>query len=111
MTIELTQLLAAQQAHARAELRTSPEIQITNRTDIENAPKDARRWWKFLDATAVVADLKGSTKLGLGKYAASTASIYEAGLTPVTRIFKEFNAGWLQIQGDCVVGVFWGDNA
>jgi len=62
---------------------------------------------QLADAVAVVADLKSSTKLGLNKNARSTAAIYEAALHPVVDIFYEFGAGWIPIQGDCVIGIFW----
>ena len=48
---------------------------------------------------AVVADLKNSTKLGTGKWAASTASIYQAGTGGVVDVFNKFSADFIQIQG------------
>lgn len=58
---------------------------------------------------AVVADLKGSTKLGTGKWAASTASIYEASTGGIVRIFDEFDADFLAIQGDGAFALYWGE--
>jgi transposase-like protein len=46
--------------------------------DVDALPIAARRWLKVTDVVAVVADPKNSTKLGTGKWAQSTASIYEA---------------------------------
>jgi hypothetical protein len=59
---------------------------------------------------AVVADLKGSTKLGTGKHAASTASIYEAGTGNVVKIFNRFGADFIAIQGDGAFALFWGES-
>ena len=86
-----------------------PEVEdIANFDPVNDAPPiTARRWFRLADAVAVVADLKSSTKLGIQKNARSTASIYEAALRPVVDIFHEFGAGWIPIQGDCVVGIFW----
>ena len=69
----------------------------------------ARRWHKLSDAVAVVADLKNSTKLGTGKWAASTASIYEASTGSVVKIFDEFDADFLAIQRDGAFALFWGE--
>lgn len=52
------------------------------------------------DAVAVVADLKNSTKLGTGKWASSTARVYEASTGGVVKIIDQFDADFLAIQGD-----------
>lgn len=57
----------------------------------------------------MVADLKSSTKLGTGKWAQSTASIYEAATGGVMSIFDEFRSDFLAIQGDGVFALFWGE--
>ncbi|MHB1518924.1 MAG: hypothetical protein ACYCVN_07180 [Acidimicrobiales bacterium] len=72
-------------------------------------PISARKWHKLDEAVAVVADLKGSTNLGVGKHAASTASIYEAATGGLCRIFDKFDADVVAIQGDGAFGLFWGD--
>ncbi len=58
---------------------------------------------------AVFADLKNSTQLGTGKHAASTARIYQAATGGVVDVMEEFSADFMQIQGDGVFGLFWGD--
>lgn len=110
---DLKALLAACDAHVAAELATMPEVKNVIAFDPANEapPIDARRWLRVEGVVAVVADLQSSTKLGLNKYAASTASIYEAALRPVVDIFSDFGAGWIPIHGDCVIGLFWDDAA
>src|SRR4051812_35589105 len=109
--MNLTALLDECDAHVRDELESMPDvIDVTSFDPCNDSPPiAARRWLRVTDAVAVVADLKSSTKLGLNKYAQSTASIYEAALHPVVDIFYEFGAGWIPIQGDCVIGIFWDD--
>lgn len=76
--------------------------------DVATLPITARKWTRMRDVVVVVADLKGSTQLGTGSKAASTASIYEAGSGSVVKIFDEFDADFIQIQGDGAFAIFWG---
>lgn len=107
--MNLTDLLDECDEHVKVELDSMPEVEDVTGFDptIDAPPISARRWLRVTDAVAVVADLKSSTKLGLHKFAQSTASIYEAALHPVVDIFHEFGAGCIPIQGDCVIGLFW----
>ena len=109
----LTHLLDSCDAHVRDELVNMPDVEDVDSFDpaVEDAPIVARRWYRLVDTVVVVADLKSSTKLGLNKNARSTASIYEAALHPVVRIMHAFRAGSIPIQGDCVIGIFWGASA
>jgi class 3 adenylate cyclase len=111
--VNVTSLLDDCDALVRDELICMPDVEDVEDFDPadEAPPITARRWLRVTDAVAVVADLKSSTKLGLNKNARSTASIYEAALRPVVDIFCEFGAGWIPIQGDCVIGIFWDDRA
>ncbi|MAT05941.1 MAG: hypothetical protein CL424_12955 [Acidimicrobiaceae bacterium] len=113
MTVELEDLLRSCGDHVAAELRCMPEVVDVNDFDptVDPPPIEARRWLRVTDAVALVADLKSSTKLGLNKYAQSTASIYEAALRPVVDICVEFGAGWVEVRGDCVVAIFWSERA
>ncbi len=109
--MNLTALLDACDSHVRDELSSMPDVVDVTAFDpsADAPPITARRWFRVADVAAVVADLKSSTKLGLNKNARSTASIYEAALRPIVDIFHEFGAGWIPIQGDCVIGLFWDD--
>lgn len=111
--MELKALLKQCDEHVRVELGSMPEVKDVVAFDpaVDVPHIDARRWFRVQDVVAVVADLVSSTKLGTGKRAQSTASIYEAALRPVVDIFAEFSAQHIEIQGDCVIGLFWDDTA
>ena len=111
--MNLNDVLDDADEHVRDELVNMPEVEDVESFDpsTDDVPIAARRWLRVTDTAVVVADLKGSTKLGLNKNARSTASIYEAALHPAVDIFHEFGAGWIPIQGDCVIGIFWGERA
>lgn len=92
------------------ELSCTPEvIDKSDCLDVDKLPIVARRWHKVGDAVSVVADLKNSTKLGTGKWAASTASIYEASTGGVVKIFDQLRADFVAIQGDGAFALFWGE--
>src|SRR6266700_6235177 len=94
----------------RTELASTPEVvDKGDDLDVDDLPITARRWHKLTDAVAVVADLKNSTKLGTGKWAASTASIYEASTGGIVKVFDQFDADFLAIQGDGAFALFWGE--
>jgi hypothetical protein len=57
-----------------------------------------------------VADLKNSTQLGVSKYPASTASMYEAVTGDVVQVFGDFDADLAAIQGDGAFALFSGHN-
>jgi class 3 adenylate cyclase len=68
-----------------------------------------KTWFRLDDVVVAFADLQNSTRLGTGKHAASTAAIYRAATGNVVRIFNAFSADFIQIQGDGVFAVFWGE--
>lgn len=77
--------------------------------DIPSSSSDT--WIKLPEVVAVVCDLKGSTHLGTGKHDTSTARIYKSGVEGAVRILHEFEANFIDIQGDGGFGLFWGDRA
>lgn len=77
--------------------------------DIPSSSSDT--WIKLPEVVAIVCDLKGSTHLGTGKHDKSTARIYKASVEGAVRIFHEFEANFIDIQGDGGFGLFWGDKA
>lgn len=107
--LDLKALLDDTEQHVKTELKSNPTVvDVGDDLDLEDLAVGARRWARVNDVVAVVADLKNSTKLGMNKRRASTAAIYEAAVAPLARILLEFDAGDIDIQGDCAVGVFWG---
>jgi len=68
-----------------------------------------KTWFRIDDVVVVFADLQNSTALGTGKHAASTAAIYRAATGNVVSIVNAFDADFIQIQGDGVFAIFWGD--
>src|SRR5271154_5334596 len=108
--VDLDGLLKSLDQAAKAELDSTPEVDDWDGSlNVSALPIVARRWVKVPDVVAVVADLKSSTKLGTGKWAASTASIYQASTGGVVDVFNKFGADFIQIQGDGAFGLFWGD--
>lgn len=108
--VDLEALLTTLDDKVETELASTPAVEdVGHDLDVDDLPIAARKWLKVTDVVAVVADLKNSTKLGTGKWAQSTASIYEAATGGVVSIFNEFEADFLAIQGDGVFGLFWGD--
>jgi class 3 adenylate cyclase len=108
--VDLSGLLEELDGTAKEEVASTPDVVDKGHDlDVTALPIQARRWHKVTDAVAVVADLKNSTRLGTGKWAASTASIYQASTGGLVRIFDEFEADFLAIQGDGAFALFWGD--
>jgi class 3 adenylate cyclase len=107
--LDLDALLLEADAHVAGEMKATPEIvDAGHDLDLDDLSIVARRWHKVTDAVVVAVDLKNSTQLGLNKWAASTASIYEAAIKPVADIFLAFDANDIDIQGDGAFGIFWG---
>lgn len=108
----LNELLAKVDNLARDELGSKPEVLTswTGDLDVGTLPIQARKWVEVPDVVAVVADMKNSTKMGTGKHASSTASIYQAATGGVVEIFAQFQADFIQIQGDGAFALFWHDD-
>lgn len=76
--VDLADLIKELDQTAKDEFASGPEVvDKGHNLDIDDLPIQARRWHRVTDAVAVVADLKNSTRLGTGKHAKSTASIYQ----------------------------------
>lgn len=93
------------------ELGSLPDIVAKDPVDfdVDKLPFGERKWHKLDDVVAVAVDLKGSSKLSTGKHAASTASIYEASTDNAVAVLDNFDADFIQIQGDGAFGLFWGE--
>src|SRR6266550_3067331 len=96
---DLDELLTDLADHVSTELASMPEVNdVGDELDLEVLAVDERRWSRVDEIVVVVADLKDSTKLGTGKHAASTASIYEAAVRPLVKILADFDADDIAIQ-------------
>lgn len=110
VSVGLQDLLDGLSQDTKTELASMPEVVDAGEIlDVSKLPIKVRRWMKVTDVVAVVADMKNSTKLGTGKKAASTASIYQASTGGIVNIYDQFGADFLQIQGDGAFALFWGD--
>lgn len=108
--MDLNGLLEGLSSTTKGEFSSMPEVvDGSDDLDVSKLPIAARRWMRMKDLVVVVADLKSSTGLGTGSNAASTASIYEAGTGGVVRVFDQFDANFIQIQGDGAFAIFWGE--
>jgi class 3 adenylate cyclase len=87
-----------------------PKVVSKNESfDVEDLPIDKPEWHAINDVVSVYFDLKSSTNLAKGRRPESTASIYDAGVGGVAKILQEFDAQFVDIQGDGGFGLFWGD--
>ncbi len=110
----LTSLLDSLGQEVNTALNNSA-VNVVERGDdfkVEDIPSSSSdNWIKLSNVVAVVCDLKGSTHLGTGKHDTSTARIYKSGVEGAVRIFHEFGANFIDIQGDGGFGLFWGERA
>lgn len=110
MTVDLDSLLGGLAERTREKFQAMPNVLLKDDTfDIAKLPVDKAEWHRLSDVVAVVADLKSSTKLDERRYAQSTASIYDAGVGGVVRIFSDLNSDFVDIQGDGGFALFWGE--
>lgn len=109
--MSLDDLLKELQTTTTEEFANKPAVEAgSDGLDVHDLPINVRKWIQMDDIVAVVADLQNSTRMGTGKHAASTASMYAAGTGGVVKIFNHFQADYLQIQGDGAFALFWGDS-
>ena len=84
-------------------------VRIVNRKGVpEEGPVDRGLWWKIPDVTAVFADIKKSTGLSVTGSPKDAAFAYTHFIRAMTVIFEGFSAGYIDIQGDGIFGLFSG---
>ena len=89
-----------------------PVVEKDGSFDAKDIPSSSSDTWiKLPEVVAVVCDLKGSTHLGTGKHDTSTARIYKSSVEGAVSILHNFEANFIDIQGDGGFGLFWGDRA
>lgn len=78
-------------------------------SEIPSASSD--KWISLKNVVCVLADLKGSTQLNLGRYATTSARLYRSSVEGAVKIFSGFEAEFIDIQGDGGFALFWGEKA
>jgi class 3 adenylate cyclase len=108
-SLDVWDLIGEQGRHARQQLNEAKSVVPGNLPiDVGDLAVQAARWTEY-QVVAVVADMVGSTNLGAGgQWERSTASIYDAAVTPMAEIFSQFGADFIDIQGDGGFGLFTG---
>lgn len=108
---DLDGLLQALHDRTASKFKRLPDVVVKDKgLDVDKLPIDKDEWHQLTDVVAVVFDMKDSTKLDEARRPASTASIYDAGVGGIVRIFKNFDADFVDIQGDGGFALFWGDS-
>jgi len=79
--------------------------------DLARLSVDGRRWKRIAPVVVVVADLKHSTKLGMGKNVNTTVRIYRSATTRGVGIMDHFEPNFSEVQGDGFFGIFHGTDA
>jgi class 3 adenylate cyclase len=111
MSIDLSGTLENLSERTKNKFAKAPKVIVKDEDfDVTKLPIGPT-WHRLTDAVAVVFDLKSSTNLEAGRSPASTASIYDAGVGGVVKIFNTFDADFVDIQGDGGFALFWGDGA
>lgn len=78
--------------------------------DVKALPINEPEWHSLTDVVCVMSDMKDSTKLDERRKPASTASIYDAGVGGVVTVYEQFDADFVDIQGDGAFALFWGSS-
>lgn len=110
MGIELYELLDNLSDRTKEKFEKQPSVvNKGDAFDVTKLPIDKAEWHAIDDVVSVNFDMKSSTNLAKGRSPRSTASIYDAGVGGVVKIFREFDAQFVDIQGDGGFALFWGD--
>ena len=84
-------------------------IQITRQNDVpETGPTNRGVWFQVPNVTAVFADLKNSTGLSVDNSPRVAARAYTYFVQAMAVTLERFHAGYIDIQGDGIFGLFSG---
>lgn len=112
MTVDLEQLLDDVGDDIDNVLAKNPTVEDQSDLNADELPDaSGETWYRVENVVAVFVDMHGSTQLSVGKHPASTAAIYRAAMTNAVKVLHDFDADFIQIQGDGAFGLFWGDRA
>ena len=82
-------------------------VQITRKNEVpEQGPTNRGVWFQVPGVTAVFADLKRSTELTAETRPKTSAFAYTHFVRAMAVILERFSAGFIDIQGDAVFGLF-----
>jgi class 3 adenylate cyclase len=112
--VALRDILRETKTRAREDiLGKNPSIttskKFNSRLDLDRIGPESKTWYEIDDVVAVFADLRGSTNLNKDSNKATVASIYEGSTGGIVSIFRKFDPKYIQVQGDGVLALFWGD--
>ena len=74
----------------------------------ESGPAGRGLWWRIPEVTCVFADLKRSTSLSATNSGKDAALAYTYFIRAMTVVLDGFSAGYIDIQGDGIFGLFSG---
>ena len=84
-------------------------VQVVDKTQVpEVGPANGGVWWRVPDVTAVFADVKDSTGLSVSGSRLDAALAYTYFIRAMTVVYERFSAGYVDIQGDGILGLFSG---
>jgi class 3 adenylate cyclase len=111
-SLSTVQLLEAIEKSNTEKIKTTiqPIVADENITHADFYSMD-KKWHKFKDIVVVFVDLEKSTNLHrqIGNDE-GLARVYNIAMGSVVRIFENFNARFIDIQGDGGFAIFWGPN-
>lgn len=106
----ITELMDDLRTNVREAFSTTVEmIDVEEVPDVEDMYLESPRWHRTQDVVCVVADLKGSTKLGFDQYANTSAKLYEGLTSNMVRALSPFDPAFVDIQGDGLFALFDGE--
>ena len=98
--------------NVRWNLKTDVEIIDSNTfPDLDDLLLEKRRWLRISNVVAVAVDLKNSTRLDFKHQARTSTRLYEAIIGNCVTIMKNFQADFVDIQGDGLFALYHGDRA
>ena len=94
---------------AQLDDQASLGVQISSHEQVpETGPANRGVWWRIGNVTAVFADLRRSTDLSTSEEPRVAAIAYTYFIRAMTVILDRFSAGYIDIQGDGIFGLFSG---
>lgn len=111
--MKISDILNAVKSEARLDIAgVNPQVVVNpefgSQLDLNKLKVSDKRWHQIDNVVAIFADLKGSSNLSLNNQKATVASIYTGSTGGLVSIFNSFKANYIQVQGDGVLAVFWG---